>query len=293
MLPVPKGRQLSYNNAMNANPESPDGEDQTLDIGAQLRLATAFLTRLPMERAATEGSDDAAPADLAQSMWLFPVVGVGIGGVGAIALAVLAWAGVPAAVAATLAIGITIWITGALHEDGLADLADGFGGGGTREAKLDIMRDSRLGTYGVLCLAVVTVAKIAALAAIAVVDVGAAAGALIAATTWSRSMFAPTMRWLPPARDDGLGALAGIPNEGDTWKGLALGALLSALMLITPAGGGVLIILAAGGIGTFAVGWLALRQIDGYTGDVLGGVQQAAEATVLIVASAVIMGTAA
>jgi adenosylcobinamide-GDP ribazoletransferase len=98
---------------------------------------------------------------------------------------------------------------------------------------------------------------------------------------------------LPPARDDGLGALAGTPNEGETWKGLALGALLAALMLITPAGGGVIIILAAGGAGAFVIGWLALRQIDGYTGDVLGGVQQAAEAAMLIVASAVIIGNAA
>ena len=156
-MPVPKGRSLSYNRAMNANSESPDGKFDISDIRAQLRLATTFLTRLPIER-----GDDTAPADLAQSMWLFPVVGVGIGGVGAIALAVLAWVGVPAAVAATLAIGITIWLTGALHEDGLADLADGFGGGQAREAKLDIMRDSQLGTYGVLSLAVFTVAKIAA-----------------------------------------------------------------------------------------------------------------------------------
>ncbi len=103
-------------------------------------------------------------------------------------------------------------------------------------------------------------------------------------------MFAPTMRGLPPARDDGLGALAGTPNEGETWKGLALGALLAALVLITPAGVGLLIILAAGGGGALVVGWLALRQIDGYTGDVLGGVQQAAETAVLIAASAVIMG---
>jgi adenosylcobinamide-GDP ribazoletransferase len=287
---------LSYNRAMNANPEpsgrqSPGGETQSSDIGAQFRLAAAFLTRLPVER--TDSADDAPPADLASAMWLFPIVGVGIGGVGAIALAVLAWAGVPTAVAATLAIGLMIWLTGALHEDGLADLADGFGGGRAREQKLEIMRDSRLGTYGVLSLAVVTVTKIAALATIAAVDIGAAAGALIAAAAWSRSMFAPTMRWLPPARDDGLGAMVGTPTEGDTWKGLALGGLMAALMLITPAGGGLLIILAAGGGGAFAIGWLALRQIDGYTGDVLGGVQQAAEAAVLIVASAVIIGNAA
>lgn len=273
---------------MNANPESPGSESQASDIGAQFRLAAAFLTRLPIDRA--DSADDTAPADLAGAMWLFPVVGFGIGGVGAIALAVLSWAGVPAAVAATLAVGTVVWLTGALHEDGLADLADGFGGGGTREQKLEIMRDSRIGAYGMLALAVTIVAKIAALAAIATVDVGAAVGTLIAAAAWSRSMFAPTMRWLPPARDDGLGALAGTPNEGGTWKGLALGALLAALVLITPAGGGVLIVLIAGGLGAFAVGWLALRQIDGYTGDVLGGAQQAAETAVLVAASAVIMG---
>jgi len=290
-LPVPKGRQLSYNKAMNANPESPESESQASDIGAQFRLAAAFLTRLPVDPA--DSAADGAPADLSRAMWLFPVVGFGIGGAGAIALAALSWAGVPAAVAATLAVGIVVWLTGALHEDGLADLADGFGGGGTREQKLEIMHDSRIGAYGMLALAVVIVAKIAALAAIAAVDIGAAVGALIAAATWSRSMFAPTMRWLPPARDDGLGALAGTPNEGGTWKGLALGALLAALVLITPAGGGVLIVLIAGGLGAFAIGWLALRQIDGYTGDVLGGVQQAAEAAVLIAASAVIIGNAA
>jgi adenosylcobinamide-GDP ribazoletransferase len=279
---------------MNANSESLGDDPERPDMGTQFRLAAAFLTRIPVEQAESgDGGDDTPPADLASAMWLFPVVGVGIGGVGAIALALLAWANIPPAVAATLAIGITIWLTGALHEDGLADLADGFGGGQTREQKLEIMRDSRLGTYGVLSLAVITVAKIAALASIAAVDIGAAAGALIAAAAWSRAMFAPTMRWLPPARDDGLGALAGTPNEGETWKGLALGALLAALMLITPAGGGVIIILAAGGAGAFVIGWLALRQIDGYTGDVLGGVQQAAEAAMLIVASAVIIGNAA
>ena len=278
-------------NSESSDPQSPGTESPAPDIRAQFRLAAAFLTRLPVDDADNTG--EATPPDLASAMWLFPVVGFGIGGAGAIALALLAGVGVPAPVAATLAIGIVVWLTGALHEDGLADLADGFGGGETREQKLDIMRDSRIGAYGMLALAVTVVAKIAALAAIAAVDIGAAAGALIAAATWSRSLFAPTMRWLPPARDDGLGALAGTPGEGATWKGLALGALLTALVLITPAGSGVLIILAAGGLGAFAVGWLALRQIDGYTGDVLGGVQQAAEAAALIAASAVIVGSLA
>lgn len=282
---------MSYNKAMNANPKSPGSESQASNIGAQFRLAAAFLTRLSVDQA--DGTDDAAPTDLTETMWLFPIVGFGVGGGGAIVLALLSWASVPTAVAATLAVGLVVWLTGALHEDGLADLADGFGGGGTREQKLEIMRDSRIGAYGMLALAVVIITKVAALAAIAAVDIGAAVGALIAATTWSRSMFAPTMRWLPPARDDGLGTLAGTPDEGATWKGLALGALLATLVLITPAGSGVLIVLIAGGLGAFAVGWLALQQIDGYTGDVLGGAQQVSEAAVLIAASAVIMGTTA
>ena len=154
-------------------------------------------------------------------MWLFPLVGFGIGGTGAIVLGLLTWIGTPTAVAATLAVGAMILLTGALHEDGLADIADGFGGGKDKASKLRIMRDSRIGTYGVVAVAIVLIAKITALSTIAEWDVGAAAAALIAATTWSRALFAPTMRWLSPARSDGLGADAGTPGEGTSWLGLA------------------------------------------------------------------------
>ncbi len=292
---------MSYKSAMDANDES-----GTNPLADQLRLATAFLTRLPLADArpdtgAGAGVHGDAPEDastdpqdvlgeLAAAMWLFPLVGFGIGGVGAIALGVLSWAGVPAAVAATLAVGVMVWITGALHEDGLSDMADGFGGGADRDAKLAIMRDSRLGAYGALTLAVVTVARIAAIATITAVDVGGAIGAMIAAATWSRALFAPTMRWIEPARTDGLGANAGTPGEGTSWKGMGLAVLLVFLVLVTPAGAGTLIVLAAGGAGAFAVGLIALKQIGGYTGDVLGAAQQAAEAAALVAASAVIAG---
>lgn len=168
---------------------------------AQFRLATAFLTRLPVERGFTgddaiDPEDDAGdddlnpmetPGQLAAAMWLFPLVGFAIGGTGAIVLGLLAWAGVPAAVAATLAIGAIIALTGALHEDGLADIADGFGGGTDKDSKIRIMRDSRIGTYGVVAVAIVLIAKITALSAIAEWNIGAGAAALIAATTWSRA----------------------------------------------------------------------------------------------------------
>ena len=281
---------MSYNSGMDANDEN--GRAQ---LSAQLRLAVAFLTRLPVEPAPDEEDvlfeAEDSPPDLASAMWLFPLVGFGIGGVGALALGALAWVGVPAPVAATLAIGILILLTGALHEDGLSDIADGFGGGSDRERKLEIMRDSRLGAYGTVTLAIVVVAKIAALATIAAHDVGAAAAALIAATVWGRALIAPTMRWLAPARDDGLGANAGEPTEGDSWKGLGLAVLLVLLVLITPAGFGVFTVLIAGGLGAFAVGLIAFRQIGGYTGDVLGAAVSIAEATALVAASAIIPGS--
>tara|TARA_R110002110_G_scaffold415612_6_gene652139 strand:- start:169670 stop:170500 length:831 start_codon:yes stop_codon:yes gene_type:complete len=270
-------------------------ENGRAQLSAQLRLAVAFLTRLPVEH--TPDEEDLPPApdetspDLASAMWLFPLVGFAIGGAGALALGALTWGGVPAPVAATLAIGVLIWLTGALHEDGLSDIADGFGGGSDRDHKLEIMRDSRLGAYGTVTLAIVVVTKIAALATIAAHDVGAAAGALIAASVWGRALIAPTMRWLAPARDDGLGANAGAPTEGDSWKGLGLAVLLVLLVLVTPAGFGVVTVLIAGGLGAFAVGMIALRQIGGYTGDVLGAVVMIAEAAALVAASAIVSGS--
>lgn len=266
---------------------------------AQLQLAASFLTRLPIgDRSAVpddlteEDRPDYAPQPgvLADAIWLFPLVGFGVGTAGAIALGLLIWLDVPATVSATLAVGTMIWLTGALHEDGLADIADGFGGGKDKDSKLLIMRDSRVGTYGIVAVAIVLIAKIAALTALAEWSAGAAAATLIAAATWSRALFAPTMRWLEPARENGLGTNAGKPQEGTSWLGLTLAAALALLLLLSPAGFGTLPILALGGLGAFIVGWIALKQIGGYTGDVLGAVQQIGEAVTLIAASAIILG---
>src|SRR5579864_6859060 len=97
-----------------------------------LLIAAAFLTRMPIPTPAV------LPGRLAQASWAFPLVGVGVG--------------LPTLAAALIAVAGTAALTGALHEDGLADTADGFGGGATPEAKLTIMRDSRNGAYGVLAL---------------------------------------------------------------------------------------------------------------------------------------------
>src|SRR5713226_10002636 len=125
------------------------------------KTAVAFLTRLPMPH-----PHGAMPKNFVRAHRMFPVVGALIGAaVGFICLA-LRWCGVPDLAAAALALGASAILTGALHEDGLADVADGFGGGRDPTAKLEIMRDSRLGTYGALILMVSFVAKLSALAAL-------------------------------------------------------------------------------------------------------------------------------
>src|SRR5215469_1055652 len=114
----------------------------------ELVAALTFLTRLPLGRARA----DAPPPSLADTVWAFPVAGVVIGAIGGIAYAIARGLALPALAAALIAVATTALVTGALHEDGLADTADGFGGGATREAKLDIMRDSRVGSYGACAL---------------------------------------------------------------------------------------------------------------------------------------------
>src|ERR1700684_2165717 len=126
-----------------------------------LRLAAGLLTRLPAQQ-----PDGALPQGLARAARAFPLGGAVIGlCVGLVDRAMLG-IGIPALAAAALSLGAGAALTGAMHEDGLADVGDGFGGGRDRAAKLAIMRDSRLGTYGALVLLVSFAAKLAALASL-------------------------------------------------------------------------------------------------------------------------------
>ena len=288
---------LSYNHAMSAN-DPRDGmtgaaasdapPDPDPGFASLLRVAAAFLTRLPIPQGP---AGEALPDDvLARSMPLFPLVGAGIGVIGGVVLLIAGWLGLPALVVAIVVLGTLIWLTGALHEDGLADLADGFGGGGDRDAKLAIMRDSRIGSYGVLALVIAFALKTAALATILTAGPWLAVAALIAAATWSRALFAPLMCWLPPARTDGVAAGAGRPVTSAAWRALVLGAALALLATISGAGGGAVLALAIGGFAAFVVGWLAFDHVGGYTGDVLGAAQQAAETLTLVAFSAVLTG---
>ena len=222
---------------------------------------------------------DAPP--LGRAVRAFPIVGALIGLIAGLVYGIAVGIGLPDIVAAVLAIGAGALITGALHEDGLADMADGFGGGSTRERKLAIMRDSRIGAYGVIALVVVLAAKVGAIADLE--GTGLVIAAMVAAAGVSRAAMPAVMLWLEPARADGLAADAGRPPSTHVWTGLALAAVL-AVGLLTWSG---LVAFLIAGIGTAAVAWLAERQVGGHTGDVLGGVQQLSEVLFLLTLAAV------
>ncbi|QPF85743.1 adenosylcobinamide-GDP ribazoletransferase [Bradyrhizobium genosp. L] len=240
-----------------------------------LRTATAFLTRLPMPHPAGAGHEN-----FARAQRMFPLVGALIGALVGLVCLLLRGIGVPDLAAAALALGFGALLTGALHEDGLADVADGFGGGCDVAAKLEIMRDSRLGTYGALALVVSFSAKLSALAAIP--DHFVVQG-LISAHALGRGVLPWLAISLPNARKDGLAASAGRPDS--TIAAVAAGIALVIALLALPFASALLAAIAAG-VAASIVGWLARRQIGGVTGDVLGAAEQVAETAILLLLAA-------
>ena len=240
-----------------------------------LKTAIAFLTRLPMPH-----PDGPLPANFVRAHRMFPVVGAGIGGaVGMVCLA-LRLVNVPGLAAAALALGAGAILTGALHEDGLADVGDGFGGGRDVAAKLEIMRDSRLGTYGAMLLLVSFAAKLSALAAL---PDGYVVQSLIAAHALARGVLPAMAMSLPYARKDGLARNAGQPDFAiaATAAIIALIVALLSLSWTSALSAAILAVLAAAGMA-----WLAQRQIGGQTGDVLGGTEQIGETAILVLLAA-------
>lgn len=242
-----------------------------------LRTAVAFLTRLPMPH-----PQGASPENFVRAHRLFPVVGAAIGSaVGLFCLALRA-IGLPDLAAAALALGASALLTGALHEDGLADVSDGFGGGRDTAAKLEIMRDSRLGTYGALMLMVSFVAKVSALAALP--DAFVVQG-LIAAHALARGVLPLMAMNLPYARKDGLAANAGPPDFATAASAGGLAFVIALVVLPWRDAFGAALVAAGCAAG---MGWLAQRQIGGQTGDVLGGAEQLGETAILLLLAAML-----
>jgi adenosylcobinamide-GDP ribazoletransferase len=248
----------------------------------QLVVGILFLTRFRLP-ARADWPDDA----VARAAWAFPLVGWALGVIGGTVALLAHRLGLPAPAPALLGLGAIMLATGALHEDGLADTVDGLGGGRDRAHKLEIMRDSRIGSYGALALLVSVGLRVAALSALCEAAPnllpGTVLGALAAAHAVSRAGLPVIMRGLDPARPGGIAAGAGRPGADVTLAAALLG-VGSALFGLGWWRGIAAIAAAAAAMAAAAA--LARRQIGGYTGDVLGAAQQAAETIVLLAAAA-------
>jgi adenosylcobinamide-GDP ribazoletransferase len=210
----------------------------------------------------------------------FTSVVIGIGP--AAVLMGAAFLGMPGYFAAGLAVAAMVIVTGAMAEDGLADAADGLFGGATRERRLEILKDSRHGTYGVAALCLFIVLRVVALGSVAPGNVLAAGAMWLAATLLARSGALWLTVALPPARSDGASAAAGRTSGGRFAIGAGFAVLLSFVLAAPVVGivGLVLALLLAVGV---AAGWSAICKnlIGGQTGDLIGALQALIEIAVL------------
>lgn len=246
-------------------------------------LALQFFTRIPVtgRLAAWVGY---SPALLNASAGHFPGVGWVVGAWGAAvlwaALALLPAGPLGALVAAGLSTAATAWLTGGFHEDGLADTFDGLGGSAHRERALEIMKDSRIGSYGTLALVLVLGLKVGLLALLAQRGAGPATAALLGAHVLSRAAPLVVMRALPYVSDPS-GAkskpLAEAVSPGSLWTGFlwsipALALMGQALQTID-----LIVFLGFWALVLWRVLQLLRRRLQGFTGDTLGATQQLCE----------------
>jgi adenosylcobinamide-GDP ribazoletransferase len=238
---------------------------------AQLRLffaAVQYFTRLPVP--ASVGHSQQLLNDAAR---YFPAVGLLV----ALLVAASLWVGSllwPPWVAAGVAVAVGIWLTGAFHEDGLADAFDGLGGGFDRERTLAIMRDSRIGTYGAVALGLTLLLRVAVLASL---PVDAACVLLVVGHVVSRAASVWLMRRLPYVREDESRAKPLVQTVSRTSVGiaslLAAGAVAAGAAVQPAVLPGVLAMLP----GAWFWARLLRRRLGGYTGDCLGASQQLTE----------------
>jgi adenosylcobinamide-GDP ribazoletransferase len=257
------------------------------DAGAilgELKSALVFLTRLPPSLL---GADETAQPNFTTASRIFPLAGAIIGVIGGLALLLCAMLGIPSLLAATVAVGVIIALTGALHEDGLADTADSFGGH-TLQEKLAIMDDSRIGTFGAAALIVSILVRITALGAIAARNPVTAALVLMAAESASRAAMVRMWHDLPAARVRSLSTDTGSPDYNATLVALAI-ALVVTLVLALPTVGWRPTLLAS--VLAVAAAYGAIRLVantlGGRTGDTLGACQQVTLAAFLIGAASI------
>ncbi|KPP85907.1 MAG: cobalamin 5'-phosphate synthase [Rhodobacteraceae bacterium HLUCCO07] len=237
-----------------------------------LAVATSLLTRLPIHLPA------AAFDHGARSAWCWPVIGLLLAGLAGCVALIGQATGLAHEISALLGLFTLVVLTGAMHEDGLADVADGFWGGHERGRRLDIMRDSRIGAYGVIALVLGLGLRAMALVSLGIFMIPG----LFAAAALSRAAMVVSMAALPHARRDGLSRATGRPSAMIATIACAI-ALVAALLLTGKAALPAILAVAVATAGAMHV---ARRKIGGQTGDVLGATQQLSEITALLALSA-------
>ncbi len=246
-----------------------------------LRAAVMFLTRLPVPVRA-------APV-WPRLLRAFPLAGALIGALSATVLMAAIWLNLGILSAALLALAASVTITGALHEDGLADCCDALGGR-DRDRRLDIMRDSRLGAFGVLGMIFAIALPVAALARLVEgAGVMAAAATLVAAHAVSRLAPVWLLHALPPARPDGRGAEAGRPGWDVVLQAALAAAMIWIILFMPFAGKSAAAPLLAAALAAWTGARFAHAAFGGQTGDVAGAAEVLARMAFLLAASAVMI----
>jgi adenosylcobinamide-GDP ribazoletransferase len=266
------------------DPRLGDAKDLATELTAELLACLRFCTRLPIPTLAFEKAPHEMPISACARM--LPIAGAVIGAIAAFVLWVAARLGLPPSLASLFAISCLVLLTGALHEDGMADFADATAGT-TPEERLAIMKDSRIGTFGTLALILGSLARILSIAVIAAHSLCLACWVLIATAAASRTLMLLALHLLPPARTEGAGFSAAAPPEPMLAIAALIGFILGLLPLLAGAGfGRVAVALILSVAVTFGVTALARRLLQGQTGDVAGATQQAAEISAYLVYAA-------
>jgi adenosylcobinamide-GDP ribazoletransferase len=248
---------------------------------AEVLVSLRFLTRIPVPFISTID-----PPSLARSMRFFGVAGAMIGVLNGVVLVALNLLHVPVMIAAIITCGFGLVLTGALHEDGLADSADGLFGGRDQERRLLIMKDSRIGTYGASALMVALLLRMSAYMTMMVLP-GYIVIMLLATTgAFSRAMVVDMMWATKSARSEGLSASAGRPSRNSAlFVILTSGIFALYACAFISADVGILAV-AAASLLTALIRRTSIRLIGGQTGDICGAVQVVAELGMLVAIAA-------
>jgi adenosylcobinamide-GDP ribazoletransferase len=241
-------------------------------------MGLRFFTRLPAGDAPHE------VPNLGRMAPALPFVSLAVGFLPALLLVILSWSGTPTFAAATLAVAVMIALTGAMPEDAVADAADGLFGGNTVERRLEIMKDSRHGTYGIVAIVIYVVLRVTAYGAIAAINPLAGGGLMLAAAVVARWGALWLNLRLPAAREGGAAASAGRVGRAQFWIGTGFAAGLL-FVLAGPFAGLLGVILVVVSTILVAAGWVwtCRRLVGGQTGDLIGALHGLIEMAMLVV----------